>query len=221
MNLLPNPRVASVSILCGLLAACAGTGETGPPTVSRAPAPLDYEKTITNYLAFKIRGPQKNAEIRFGHPEPGDCPLEGYANSSRGWVVPVAYARRAGEATGKETIYITTKQYYFWFLGNTIAGITPRIETCPGIGASFDASGLLATPLPLPAPAPQPPRRSAVDTLVPLNADRAPVGLDATRTPKRDGTRTTKKAGRSSAAARKAARKAAVGGSDAPPATTK
>jgi hypothetical protein len=65
--------------------------------------------------------------------------LDAYTTSSRGWVVPVAYSTRSGEATGKDTIRINTKQYYFWFLGNTIAGITPRIELCPGIGASFEA----------------------------------------------------------------------------------
>ena len=66
-----------------------------------------------------------------------DCPLDGHPASARGWVVPVVYATRAGEATGKETIKITTRQYYFWFLGDTIAGITPRIETCPGLGTVF------------------------------------------------------------------------------------
>ena len=218
MNPLPNLRAASAATLCALLVACAGPGESGPPTVSRAPAPLDYEKTITNYLAFKIRGPQKNAEIRFGRPEPGDCPLEGYANSSRGWVVPVVYARRSGEATGRETIYIVTRQYYFWFLGNTIAGITPRIELCPGLGASFDASGLAA---PLPAPPPEPPRRDAADMLDLSNPGRAPAGAEPPRAPKREATRGTRKTGRSTAAGRKAVRRAGSPRAASPAAETR
>jgi hypothetical protein len=98
---------------------------------------VNYEKTVTDYLAFKIRNPQKNAEVTFGQPEPGACALDEYTTSSRGWVVPVAYSTRTGEA-GKDTIRINTKQYYFWFLGSTIAGITPRIELCPGLGAGFE-----------------------------------------------------------------------------------
>ena len=103
----------------------------------RTRAPQAYEKTITNYLAFRIRGTQKNAQLTFGQPEPGSCSLDGYVNSIRGWVVPVVHETRTGELTGKETIKITTKQYYFWFLGDTIAGITPRMELCPGIEATF------------------------------------------------------------------------------------
>ena len=138
MNLLSSFKVAASATLCAVVAGCASVDST-PPTVVRTPAPQNYETTITNYLAFKIRNPQKNAEISFSPPEPGACALGGYATSSRGWVVPVAYATRTGEATGKETIRINAKQYYFWFLGDTIAGITPRIELCPGPGPGFES----------------------------------------------------------------------------------
>jgi hypothetical protein len=155
MNLLASFRFATASTLCALLVACAGTEESVTPPIVRTRAPQGYEKTITNYLAFRIRGPQKNTEISVGAPEPGDCPLDGYLTSSRGWVVPVVYATFSGAPTGKEPININTKQYYFWFLGNTIAGITPRIELCPGVGAFLSedtqpkaAAGLLTTAFP-------------------------------------------------------------------------
>ena len=138
MNLLPSFKLAISSALCAALVGCASSADT-TPTVVRTPPPQNYEKTVTDYLAFKIRNPQKNAEVTFGAPEPGACALDAYTTSSRGWVVPVAYSTRTGEATGKDTIRINTKQYYFWFLGNTIAGITPRVELCPGNGASFEA----------------------------------------------------------------------------------
>ena len=98
---------------------------------------MNYQKTVTDYLAVKIRNQPKNAEVTVGQPEPGACSLDAYTTSSRGWVVPVAYSTRTGEA-GKDTIRINTKQYYFWFLGSTIAGITPRIELCPGLGTGFE-----------------------------------------------------------------------------------
>jgi hypothetical protein len=136
--------------------------------VVRTPPPRGYEKTITNYLAFRIRNPAKNAEISVGRPEPGPCSLDVSSASARGWVVPVAYASHTGAVTGKETIYITAKQYYFWFLGDTIAGITPRIELCPGLGSAFSesappvaaAGALVTTALPLPAPAPEAGKKS-------------------------------------------------------------
>jgi len=156
MNLLSSFALAMSSALCAALVGCASTSEPATPTVVRTPPPKAYEKTITDYLAFKISGPQKNAEISFGPPEPGACALDSYATSSRGWVVPVLYVTRSGEVTGRESLRINAKQYYFWFLGNTIAGITPRIELCPGVGASFDdgvapsgsAGGLMSTALP-------------------------------------------------------------------------
>jgi hypothetical protein len=138
MNLLSCSRVAAMATLCATVVGCASV-DTAPATVVRTAPPQDYEKTITNYLAFRIRTPQKNAEISFGTPEPAACALDAYTTSSRGWVVPVAYVTRSGEVTGKETIRINAKQYYFWFLGNTIAGITPRLELCPGLGSSFES----------------------------------------------------------------------------------
>ena len=139
MNALCSFKLPICSVLCAAIVGCASNADTATPTVVRTPAPRNYEKTITDYLAFKIRNPQKNAEVSFGAPEPGACTLDAYTTSSRGWVVPVAYSTRTGEATGKDTIRINTKQYYFWFLGNTIAGITPRIELCPGLGTGFEA----------------------------------------------------------------------------------
>ena len=169
MNSLPSFKLAISSALCAALVGCASSADT-TPTVVRTPPPQNYEKTVTDYLAFKIRNPQKNAEVTFGAPEPGACALDAYTTSSRGWVVPVAYSTRTGEATGKDTIRINTKQYYFWFLGNTIAGITPRIELCPGIGAGFEApppdpaaGGLAATASPGSATG-EAPRREEADS---------------------------------------------------------
>ncbi len=153
MNLLSSFRLTTFSSLCAALVGCAGIGEPATPTVSRTPPPQGYEKTIANYLAFKIRGQQKNVVLSFGSPEPGSCPLDGYIASSRGWVVPVVYETRTREPTGKETVHITTRQYFFWFLGDTIAGITPRIELCPGAGTIFldGAAPSAGTPTLLPA----------------------------------------------------------------------
>ena len=140
MNTLSSFRLAiSSALFCAALVGCASSDDAATTTVVRTPPPRNYEKTVTDYLAIKIRNQPKNAEVSFGAPEPGACTLDAYTTSSRGWVVPVAYSTRTGEATGKDTIRINTKQYYFWFLGNTIAGITPRIELCPGIGAGFEA----------------------------------------------------------------------------------
>ncbi len=193
------------SILCAGLVACAGTGEPGAPTVVRTPPPVGYEKTITNYLAFRIRGPQKNAELSVSAPEPGGCALDGYAAGRRGWVVPVVYATRSGEATGRETININTRQYYFWFLGNTIAGITPRLESCPGVEAAFgdlmpaaDAAAALQTvSFPAPATKAEAPRAEGAAA-----ADR-PAGAGA---PKQRAA-SSKKSGKSSGQARRGVRK--------------
>src|SRR6185369_9916139 len=70
--------------------------------------------TITDYLAFKIRNPQKNAEVNFGAPEPGACALDAYTTSSRGWVVPVAYLTRTGEATGRASKPLRTRRRPRW-----------------------------------------------------------------------------------------------------------
>ena len=154
--------------LCAALVGCASSADTTPAVV-RTPPPVNYQKTVTDYLAVKIRNQPKNAEVTVGQPEPGACSLDAYTTSSRGWVVPVAYSTRTGEA-GKDTIRINTKQYYFWFLGNTIAGITPRIELCPGIGAGFEApppdpaaGGLAATASPGSATG-EAPRREEADS---------------------------------------------------------
>jgi hypothetical protein len=169
MNLLSCFKLAASATLCALVIGCASV-DTAPATVVRTAPPKNYEKTITDYLAFKIRGPQKNAEISVGAPEPGACALDAYTTSSRGWVVPVAYATRTGEATGKDTIRINSKQYYFWFLGNTIAGITPRVELCPGVGSGFES------------PTPEPAAGGPVTTALPVstNADaKRPEEADA------------------------------------------
>ena len=129
-------RLLLPSMICAALAACASAD---PPitTATRTAAPHGYEKTITDYLAFRLRGARKNTRLTFGTPEPGSCALDGYANSMRGWVVPVLYETLSGEI-GKEKIRITAKQYYFWFLGETIAGIAPRLDLCPGVGSAFE-----------------------------------------------------------------------------------
>jgi hypothetical protein len=120
----------SASTLCLALAACT---TTVPPTTSevlRSRVPTGYQATIANYFSFKQPGWRKSSEINIGKPEPGGCPLGGTVTSSRGWVVPVALATRTG-TPGKDIIEISTKQYYVWFLEETIAGVTPRIEICP------------------------------------------------------------------------------------------
>jgi hypothetical protein len=211
MNLLSSFRLATSSAWCAALLACAGGGEPAPATVVRTLPPKGYEKTITHYLAFRIRNPQKNSEISIGQPEPGGCPLDGYLTSARGWVVPVVYATRKGEVTGRETIYITTKQYYFWFLGDTIAGITPRIELCPGVGSAFNeptqpspaAAGLLTTAFPSPTK-PDAPGREAADTPEKLQ-DRAKMAGGQ----KQVTAHKTKKTRTSAGAARQAGKKVA------------
>jgi hypothetical protein len=114
-----------------LLAGCAGTPEPQGPVVVRGRAPVNYEKTISDYFAFRIPGSKKNVEISYGKPEPGGCPLGLGRSSERGWVVPVVYATRRGAPTGRESIDITGKEYYFWFVTDTIAGVTQRMELCP------------------------------------------------------------------------------------------
>ena len=136
MKQLPFLRLAAL-LAVAALAGCASTDDAGPPVVLRTAAPQGYESTINNYFAFRIRGSQDDAVIGVSAPEPGACPLGGHSASSRGWVVPTVYETRTREASGKGTVHITTKQYYFWFLGNTIAGISPRLELCPGAGMTI------------------------------------------------------------------------------------
>ena len=84
---------------------------------------------------------QESAEERRGHRRSARarCLLPGrvhHVEPGLGRAGGLLHAHR--RRTGKDTIRINTKQYYFWFLGSTIAGITPRIELCPGLGASFE-----------------------------------------------------------------------------------
>lgn len=137
MSPLPSCRVLFPLALCAALAACASSTDPPAGSVTRTAAPLGYEKTINNYFAFRLPGPQKNTRVIVSPPEPGSCPGDGYVNSARGWVVPVSRETFSGELTGRETIRITAKQYYFWFMGNTIAGITRRLDLCPGIESAF------------------------------------------------------------------------------------
>jgi hypothetical protein len=212
MNLLPYFKLVTPATLCAFLVGCASV-DTGPPTVVRTPAPKNYEKTITDYLAFRIRTPQKNAEVSFGAPEPGACALDGYATSSRGWVVPVAYVTRSGEVTGRDTIRINAKQYYFWFLGNTIAGITPRIELCPGVGTGFEspapnpaASPLSTTAFPVRASGEAQGREQADAAAESLKRDRAQESAKAVSGDKKKGATATKKTGAPPGKARSAAK---------------
>ena len=209
MNVFPTLRLPSLS-LCVALVACAGTAEPPATTVVRTPAPQGYQKTIDNYFAFKIRNPQKNAQINVSRPEPGGCALDGHASSIRGWVVPVVYETRSGELTGRETIRINAKPYYFWFLGNTIAGVTPRIELCPGIGSAFDdaapagdvARAVQPAALSAAAP-PDPTRRERVDATEPAKADAAQARVLAPRPDKGASAQAKKKTGKAAGGARK------------------
>jgi hypothetical protein len=124
---------ATTTLSAALLAACASSGHdvSETPTVLRARAPTQYENTITNYFDLTIAGPQKDRELNIAKPEPGGCPVGGRPSSERGWVVPVLYTIRSGSLNGKDILTITSKQYYFWFRADTIAGVTSRLELCP------------------------------------------------------------------------------------------
>ena len=127
----------SASAVPGFLLLALGAGcATGPApepvsTVVRTRAPVNYQQSISTFFDVTMPAPQKNREINIGKPQPGGCPMGGYASSERGWVVPVVYATRSGELTGRETISITSKEYYFWFRQDTISGVTTRMELCP------------------------------------------------------------------------------------------
>jgi hypothetical protein len=127
----------AVSSAVAALTGCASTQDAATPSVTRSPAPEGYESTINNFFAFRVPGSQANAVIGVSAPEPGACPLGGYSASSRGWVVPTVYETRTRETSDKGAVHVTTKLYYFWFLGNTIAGISPRLEMCPGVEMTF------------------------------------------------------------------------------------
>jgi hypothetical protein len=130
MKLYSAFRPAAAAAFFVVLAGCASAPDPSLSAPVRTRAPVGYQNTIDNYFAFKNPGTRKNTEINIGKPEPGGCPLDGYVTSRRGWVVPVAQATRTG-TPGKDTVNITTRQYYFWFLEETIAGVTPRMEVCP------------------------------------------------------------------------------------------
>ena len=133
-NSILTMRLASavaVGSCIAVLAACASTSAPEAPRVIRAPPPTNYEKSIANFFDLTIKGPQRNRELDIGKPEPGGCPVGGTITSQRGWVVPVIYATRSGQLTGREAINITGKAYYFWFREDTIYGVTPRPELCP------------------------------------------------------------------------------------------
>ena len=202
MSLFPSSRGLLSSTMCAALVACAGSADPSAPAVSRTPAPQGYEKTITNFFAFKIREPQKNTKISFSLPEPGSCSLDGYVNSMRGWVVPVVYETLKGELGGREAIQITARQYYFWFLGNTIAAVTRRGDRCPGLGSAFDDSSsagalagrfvLAADAFPSPADALQ---RDRADTSGPGAAGRAQHRIKAAHGKDGNAQRAKKKVG--------------------------
>jgi hypothetical protein len=130
--LIRTSSLVTLAASLGLVAGCA-TRETAAEasTVTRSRAPVDYERAIGDYFSFRIPGSHKNRELSFGKPQPGGCPLGLHRSSQRGWVVPVVYVTRTGVPTGREAINITAKEHFFWFSGETIAGITPRIELCP------------------------------------------------------------------------------------------
>ena len=174
MNQPSSTRFVWLLPVCAALVGCAST-EPETKGVVRARAPQGYDKTIASYFAFKVRSPKNNVEISVDKPEPSDCPLDGYLTSARGWVVPVVYATRTGALTGKETIYINAKQYYFWFSGDTIAGVTTRVELCPGsatglseLTQAFAAAEVSPTPrssLPTGSEGPNPVGAAAVGQL--------------------------------------------------------
>jgi len=127
-----RPAATAASAVCiAVLAGCASTAAPEAPTVVRTRAPIGYQKAIGDYFSLTVPGSQKTRELSFGQPQPGGCPLGGYRSSERGWVVPVVSGTRTGVPGGRDSISITAKEHYFWFLGDTIAGITPRIELCP------------------------------------------------------------------------------------------
>ena len=114
-----------------LLSACASRGEMPAGIVDRTRPPIDYENTINSYFAFTIRNPPKNRKVAVSAPLPGGCPVGGHPSSERGWVVPVSYTTYSGLPNGKDIITIVTREYYFWFRQDTIAGVTSKIELCP------------------------------------------------------------------------------------------
>ena len=186
--LVADGRTLAAVLASALLAACASS-EPAAPTVVRARAPVAYEKTINNYFAFRPR-PQKNTRINVASPEPGDCPLDGTPSSIRGWVVPVTQETFSGELTGKDTIRITAKPYWFWFNGETIAGITPRADLCPGIVSAFDDARPRTTTTSVAAPVV--PVAARADAVAPSRAS-VPAKRSAANSAKKKPTSSTAK----------------------------
>ena len=129
---LPAPAsILAWATAAALLGGCASSGEVETGVVDRTRAPVDYENTINNYFAFTIRNPPKNRKVAVSAPLPGGCPVGGQVSSERGWVVPVSYTTYSGTPNGKDIITIVTRDYFFWFRQDTIAGVTPKMEICP------------------------------------------------------------------------------------------
>jgi len=114
-----------------LLSACSSAGEMQVGVVDRTRPPVDYENTINSYFALKIKNQPKNRKVAVSAPLPGGCPVGGHPSSERGWVVPVSYTTYSGVPNGKDIITIVTREYYFWFRQDTIAGVTAKMEICP------------------------------------------------------------------------------------------
>jgi hypothetical protein len=126
-------KLASVLPLTAvlLLAACSSPTVLDAPIPVRGRAPVNYEKSITNFLDLTIRGPQPNRVLTFGKPEPGGCPVGGRVSSELGWVVPVQYGTRTGAPGEPAGVVVKGREYYFWFRQETIYGVTPKMELCP------------------------------------------------------------------------------------------
>ena len=117
--------------IAACVAACSSTPVLEAPIQVRTRAPVNYEKSITNFFDLTIRGAQPNRILTFGKPEPGGCPVGGHASSELGWVVPVQYATRTGAPGQESGVAVKGREYYFWFRQETIYGVTPKMELCP------------------------------------------------------------------------------------------
>ena len=124
-------RIAFALAAAALVAGCASNAPPEAPVQVRTRAPVNYEKTITNFFDLTIRGAQPNRILTFGKPEPGGCPVGGQITSELGWVVPVQYATRTGAPGQESGVNVKGKEYYFWFRQETLYGVTPKMELCP------------------------------------------------------------------------------------------
>jgi hypothetical protein len=119
---------AALAVLAACLSVACATRPAPEPqsTVVRTRAPINYEKTITNFYDLTIAGPQTGRELQFGAPERGTCSMSSRNQSGHlGWVVPVQYKTKAAD----NRVTITTQ--FFWFSEETIKGVTRRMELCP------------------------------------------------------------------------------------------